>query len=102
MLSIVGNYISSLTLVFISKNSSPIFSFYHENYSLILKLNVPLKLIVGYICMQVLPFLYEKYEDDVDYIAQELYREMIKWYKKFDESVMGKIPRGPIQDQKSR
>ncbi|KAL2903486.1 Reticulon-like protein B9 [Bienertia sinuspersici] len=73
MVSIIGKYISSLNLLFIS-----------------------------YTCMQVLPFLYEKYEDDVDYIVGEIYQEMKKWYKKFDENILGKLPRGSIQDRKRK
>ncbi|XP_021730712.1 reticulon-like protein B9 [Chenopodium quinoa] len=61
MLSILGNYISSINLLFTS-----------------------------YICMQLLPFLYEKFEDEVNYIIGEIYGEMMKWYKMFDESILGK------------
>ncbi|XP_074316576.1 reticulon-like protein B9 [Silene latifolia] len=73
MLSLVGNYLSTLNLLFI-----------------------------GYICAQLLPFVYEKYEDDVDHFGGQLHREMKQWYKRIDETVLAKIPRVPSKDRKIR
>ncbi|KAH9603781.1 hypothetical protein KSS87_018807 [Heliosperma pusillum] len=73
MLSLVGTYLSTMNLLFIS-----------------------------YICGQIVPFVYEKYEDDVDHFAGKLHGEMKQLYNRIDENVLAKIPRVPSQDRKIR
>ncbi|CAN1188127.1 Reticulon-like protein B9 [Linum perenne] len=59
-------------------------------------------LYLGYVALQTLPFLYERYEEEVDYFAGTLMRDARRAYKKFDSKVLNKIPRGPVNDKKAR
>lgn len=52
--------------------------------------------------METLPFLYEKFEDDVDHLAGKVSREMQRSYRKFEAQFLNKIPRGPVKDKKIR
>ncbi|KAL3824798.1 hypothetical protein ACJIZ3_020827 [Penstemon smallii] len=73
IISIIGSSISSLNLLFF-----------------------------GVHCLEIVPFLYEQYEDEVDNIAYKLKRRMKKTYKKFEAEYLRKIPRGPVKDKKSK
>ncbi|KAL0396106.1 UNVERIFIED_CONTAM: Reticulon-like protein B9 [Sesamum calycinum] len=68
--SIIGSYIDSLNLLFL-----------------------------GIVCLETLPFLYEKYEDEVDSVAYTVNMQMMKMYKKFETEVVAKIPKGPGKDK---
>ncbi|KAL2482047.1 Reticulon-like protein B9 [Forsythia ovata] len=57
-------------------------------------------LFFGLLCLEILPFLYEKYEDEVDDLVSKINRRMKRRYKKFEVEVLGKIPRGTVKDQK--
>ncbi|PSR96538.1 Reticulon-like protein [Actinidia chinensis var. chinensis] len=72
-LSVIGNYISTLNLLFF-----------------------------GCLCLETLPFLYDRYEDRVDYFVGRVSRRMRKSYKKLDREVLRKIPRGPVQEKKHK
>ena len=56
----------------------------------------------GFVCLQTLPFLYNKYEDEVDKYAGKLIRRARKMFKSFDSNVLNKIPRGPVKEKKTR
>ncbi|MQL96863.1 hypothetical protein Taro_029543 [Colocasia esculenta] len=59
--------------------------------------------MAGYLCMQTLPFLYEKYEDEIDRLATQGGTDFQKLYKKLDAGVLSRIPRGPgapLKDKK--
>jgi len=57
----------------------------------------------GFVCLQTLPFLYNKYEDEVERYAGKLTREVKKMYRRFDSNVLNKIPRGvPVKEKKGR
>uniref|UniRef100_A0A7N0UX59 Reticulon-like protein n=1 Tax=Kalanchoe fedtschenkoi TaxID=63787 RepID=A0A7N0UX59_KALFE len=71
VLSIVGNYISFINLLFF-----------------------------GFLVMETVPFLYERYEDDVDYIVGKMVRELKENFRRFDSNVLNRIPRGPTKDRK--
>ncbi|KAJ0989193.1 hypothetical protein J5N97_007549 [Dioscorea zingiberensis] len=61
----------------------------------------PLNLLYfGYLCFQTLPALYEQYEDNVDSLAYQGVHDLKKLFKRFDEDVLKKIPRGPVKDKK--
>lgn len=47
-----------------------------------------------------LPALYERYQDEVDYLAGKGSRDVKKLYKKIDHRILNKIPRGPIKEKK--
>ncbi|KAH0671003.1 hypothetical protein KY289_025496 [Solanum tuberosum] len=72
LLSVIGNYISTLNLLFF-----------------------------GLLCVETLPFLYERYEEEVDYVAYKMKRQMRKTYRKFNADFLGKIPRGPAKEKKN-
>ncbi|XXG65473.1 hypothetical protein AAC387_Pa05g3165 [Persea americana] len=73
MLSTVGSYFSSLSLLYFV-----------------------------FLCIQTLPALYDQYEDEVDYLAGRGSRNLRKVYRKFDSKVLDKIPRGPMREKKSK
>lgn len=47
-----------------------------------------------------MPVLYEKYEDQVDALAEKALAEFKKQYAVFDAKVLSKIPKGPLKDKK--
>ncbi|CAK7349686.1 unnamed protein product [Dovyalis caffra] len=59
-------------------------------------------LYLCFVCLQTLPFLYNKYEDEVDKYAGELIRQVKKMFRRFDSNVLNKIPRGPVKEKKVR
>ncbi|KAL0446846.1 UNVERIFIED_CONTAM: Reticulon-like protein B14 [Sesamum latifolium] len=71
ILSGIGNYFSSLNLLY-----------------------------TGFLCLITLPALYERYQDEVDYLAGKGNRNMKKLYKKLDSKFLNKIPRGPVKEKK--
>ncbi|XP_068639122.1 reticulon-like protein B9 [Aristolochia californica] len=73
MLSVVGSYFSSLSILYMC-----------------------------YLCLQILPALYERYENEVDYLASKGRRDMRKLFKRFDSKVLNKIPRGPVKEKKHK
>ncbi|XP_077210629.1 reticulon-like protein B9 [Tasmannia lanceolata] len=52
--------------------------------------------------IHIVPFLYERYEHDVDYLANKGYRELKKLYRKFEPQLLNKIPRGPVKDKERK
>lgn len=61
-----------------------------------------MKLELVFLCIQILPFLYEQYEDDVEYLARRGKHTTKKIYKKIDSNILGKIPRAPVKEKKSK
>ncbi|XP_059641265.1 reticulon-like protein B9 isoform X2 [Cornus florida] len=57
-------------------------------------------LFFGLLSLETLPFLYERYEEEVDYFAGRVNRRMRKMYKNFDSNFLGKIPKGPLKEKK--
>ncbi|XP_022774900.1 reticulon-like protein B9 [Durio zibethinus] len=57
-------------------------------------------LFIGFLCMETLPYLYNRYEREVDYHAGQMTRKVSKMYRWFDSRVLNKIPRGPVKDKK--
>ncbi|KAK6157639.1 hypothetical protein DH2020_011887 [Rehmannia glutinosa] len=71
ILSGIGNYFSSLNLLY-----------------------------TGFLGLMSLPALYERYGNEVDYIASKGNRDMKKLYKTIDTKFLNKIPRGPVKEKK--
>ncbi|KAK1320906.1 Reticulon-like protein B1 [Acorus calamus] len=71
IVSVIGSYCSSLSLLYF-----------------------------GFLCIFTLPVLYERYEHDVDYLANRGNRDLKKMYRKLDSKVLNKIPRGPVKKDK--
>ncbi|CAM8879660.1 unnamed protein product [Rhodiola kirilowii] len=64
--SVLGNYFSTLNLLYI-----------------------------GFLCIETIPALYEKYKNEIDYLASKVNRDAKKLFKKLNSKVLHKIPRGP-------
>lgn len=47
------------------------------------------------------PFLYDKYEDKIDPLAEKATIEIKKQYAVFDAKVLSKIPKGPLGKKKT-
>ncbi|XP_047333450.1 reticulon-like protein B9 [Impatiens glandulifera] len=71
ILSVIGNSISTLNLLFL-----------------------------GYLGLQTLPYLYEQYEEEVDEILNKMSYGMRKSFKRFDSNVLDRIPRGPVKEKR--
>ncbi|XP_059455414.1 reticulon-like protein B9 [Corylus avellana] len=71
ILSVVGTYVSFLNLLYF-----------------------------GLVCMQTLPYLYDRYKDEVDSLVGDVIRDMKTKYSKFDSKFLNKIPRGPVKEKK--
>ncbi|MBA0846753.1 hypothetical protein Goshw_006801, partial [Gossypium schwendimanii] len=56
--------------------------------------------IAGFLCMETLPYLYARYEKEVEYHAGQMTKKASKMYKRFDSRVLNKIPRGPVKENK--
>ncbi|KAK8968540.1 Reticulon-like protein B2 [Platanthera guangdongensis] len=59
-------------------------------------------LYFGYIAIQILPVLYERYEWEVDHLALKGSRDLKKLLHRFDSDFLNKIPRGPVKEKKYR
>ncbi|XP_020595016.1 reticulon-like protein B9 [Phalaenopsis equestris] len=57
-------------------------------------------LYFGYLCIQILPVLYENYEEEANHFALKGSKYLRKIYRKFDSKVLSKIPRGPVKVKK--
>ncbi|KAL0424705.1 UNVERIFIED_CONTAM: Reticulon-like protein B14 [Sesamum radiatum] len=57
-------------------------------------------LYTGFVCLMTIPALYERYQDQVDYLASRGNRDMKKLYKEIDSRILNKIPRGPVKRKK--
>ncbi|XP_022954524.1 reticulon-like protein B9 [Cucurbita moschata] len=73
LLSVIGSYVSFLNLVYF-----------------------------GFVALETLPFLYVKYEEEVDHLAGKAIYHTKKSYRNFDAKFLNKIPRGPVKDKKLR
>ncbi|BBH04126.1 Reticulon family protein [Prunus dulcis] len=70
ILSVIGTYFSFLNLVYL-----------------------------GFLALETLPFVYERFEEDVDRLAGKVSREIKRSYRKFDSQFLNKIPRGPVKEK---
>ncbi|KAG9155066.1 hypothetical protein Leryth_011050 [Lithospermum erythrorhizon] len=71
ILSVFGNYFSSLNMFYI-----------------------------GFLCLMTLPAFYERYKNEVDHLAFKGKRDTKNLLKKLDLKVLDKIPRGPTKEKK--
>lgn len=56
----------------------------------------------AFVLLHTVPVLYEKYEDQVDPLAEKALIELKKQYAVFDAKVLSKIPMGPLQEKKKK
>ncbi|KAK8938866.1 Reticulon-like protein B2 [Platanthera zijinensis] len=52
------------------------------------------------VLVHTVPFVYEKYEDKIDFYWEKAVIEIKKQYAVFDAKVLSKIPKGPSKDKK--
>lgn len=69
---------------------------------LFVNLTVMICMNSGFLCLETIPALYERYEREVDHLAIKGNQDAKKLYKKFDDNVLNKIPRGPVKQNKFR
>ncbi|KAJ6797088.1 reticulon-like protein B8 [Iris pallida] len=58
-------------------------------------------LYIGFVSAHTLPVLYERYEDQVDDFLYNLLGQAQNQYRKLDESVLSKIPKGNLKGKKA-
>lgn len=58
-------------------------------------------LYIGFVSAHTLPVLYERYEDQVDDFIYKLLVQAQSQYRKLDESVLSKIPKGNLKGKKA-
>ncbi|KAL1830203.1 hypothetical protein ACET3Z_008615 [Daucus carota] len=56
---------------------------------------------IGVVLLFTVPFLYDKYEDKIDPLAEKATIEIKKQYAVFDAKVLSKIPKGPLGKKKT-
>lgn len=50
--------------------------------------------------METLPTLYERHQSEVDNLVAKVYLELTSFYRKFEHTVLDKIPRGPVKEKR--
>ncbi|CAA7408938.1 unnamed protein product [Spirodela intermedia] len=58
-------------------------------------------LYIGFVGAHTLPVLYEKYEDQVDDLAHNVFGHFRRHYRKLDEGILSKIPKAKLGSKKS-
>ncbi|RRT85398.1 hypothetical protein B296_00001772 [Ensete ventricosum] len=100
VVSVIGSYCSSLTLAYLGKRcADPTLRRTAEEEELHL-LTVLASICAGLLCLLALPALYERYEDEVDHLAMRGSEDLKRFYQKLDSRILGKIPRGPVNNAK--
>lgn len=51
--------------------------------------------ILGFLSVSTLPFLYEKYEDEIGRLVNKGGSDFRKVYRRIDSKLLSRIPRGP-------
>ncbi|KAK4256562.1 hypothetical protein QN277_006269 [Acacia crassicarpa] len=59
-------------------------------------------LYIGCLCVQTLPFVYERYEQEIDNLVGDVILDLRKKYIQFEKRYLNKIPRGPVKEKKNR
>ncbi|XP_058725455.1 reticulon-like protein B9 [Vicia villosa] len=57
-------------------------------------------LYIGYICMQTLALMFERYGEEINNLFGDIMLVIKKMYRKFDENYLRKILRGPLKEKK--
>ncbi|XP_074295608.1 reticulon-like protein B14 isoform X2 [Silene latifolia] len=55
---------------------------------------------VVFLCLIIIPVMYERYEREVNYLATQGRSDMKRMYKKLDAKFISKIPRAPVKSRK--
>lgn len=106
VISIVGNCTNFLTLFYIGTTFKFLtclllyihtFALAAETYSCVF-----LFLFAVFVTLHTVPFLYDKYEDQVDAFGEKATVEFKKLYAVVHAKYLSKIPKGPLKDKKSQ
>ncbi|TKY44746.1 Reticulon protein B9 [Spatholobus suberectus] len=73
ILSVIGSYFSSINLLYI-----------------------------GFLSMQTLPIVYERYEEEIDNRFGDIIKFLRKTYRRLNKNYLKKIPRGPVKEKKTQ
>ncbi|CAK8574007.1 unnamed protein product [Lathyrus sativus] len=55
-----------------------------------------------FVCLVTLPIMYERYEEEVDYLASKGSQDVKRLFSKLDSTVLNRIPRGPVKEKKHK
>lgn len=103
VVSVLGRAYNFLTLVYIGNVIAYMYVSYDQCFFLLLSLLLALlfhDFFAAIVLLFTVPVFYEKYEDQVDPLAEKAMIEIKKQYAVFDAKVLSKIPRGPSKDKK--
>uniref|UniRef100_A0A1D1Z5C5 Reticulon-like protein n=2 Tax=Anthurium amnicola TaxID=1678845 RepID=A0A1D1Z5C5_9ARAE len=56
---------------------------------------------IGFVAAHTLPVLYERYEDQVDDFMYNVFGQLQQQYRRLDEGVLSKIPKGNLKSKKN-
>lgn len=98
ILSVIGSYFTFLNFLYLSKNLSPSILELTYIFSMILSFWLNWYYVV-FLCFQTLPFLYDRFEEQVDDYTGRLFRQVKKRYRRFESRVLNKIPRGAVKEK---
>ncbi|KHN03213.1 Reticulon-like protein B9, partial [Glycine soja] len=59
-------------------------------------------LYIGFLCMQTLPIVYERYEEEINNWVSDIIIVIRKNYRRFNKNYLNKIPRGPVKAKKTQ
>nr|ACU17115.1 unknown [Glycine max] len=59
-------------------------------------------LYIGFLCMQTLPIVYERYEEEINNWVGDVIIVLKKNYRRFNKNYLNKIPRGPGKAKKTQ
>ncbi|RHN42365.1 hypothetical protein MtrunA17_Chr8g0376101 [Medicago truncatula] len=57
-------------------------------------------LYIGFLCLQTLPIVYDRYEEEINNLAGHVIVDLRRKYRRFKKSYLNKIPRGPVKEKK--
>ncbi|KAL1328477.1 hypothetical protein HN51_038322 [Arachis hypogaea] len=57
-------------------------------------------LYIGSICIQTLPIVYDRYEEEIRNLAEHILIDIRRKYRRFQKTYLNKIPRGPVKEKK--
>lgn len=51
--------------------------------------------------MLALPFVYERYEEEINNLVGDMILDLRRKYRRFERKYINKIPRGPMKEKKN-
>ncbi|KAK2383965.1 reticulon protein B8 [Trifolium repens] len=57
-------------------------------------------LYIGFLCIQTLPIVYDRYEEEINNLAGHMIVDLRRKYRWFKKRYLNKIPRGPLKEKK--